>query len=409
MKNPSSHHPYSRRSFLQRGAALALTAAHPAWTQSAITPTTFAYAGTYTGAPGSGGNGEGIYRLEMDRRTGNLTNRALVAKTPSPSWIAIHPSRKYLYAVNEVSNFQGNSGSVSAFAIDLPSGGLRPLNTVSSEGATPAYLSLDASGKFAFVANYGGASLAVLPIRPDGRLGPAVDVHRDTGKTGNAAATDAPRGSFAVSGHDAPHMHCIAAAPGNRFVLATDLGQDSIYRFAFDPSTGKLTSAAGAPSVVLPPGDGPRHFAFHPNGRWFYSIQEEASTVVFFHYEAETGSLSAQQTVSALPASFAGTSFASEILVSADGLFLYAANRLHDSIAVFSIGPNGRLTHIGQTSTEGDYPRQCAIAPGGDFLYSCNQHSDSIAAFKIGRSTGLLRFTGDYIALGSPACLAFLS
>jgi 6-phosphogluconolactonase (cycloisomerase 2 family) len=403
------HSIYSRRSFLKGGAALALTPSHLAWAQSTVAPITFAYVGTYTGAPGSGSNGEGIYRFDMDTQTGRLAQRTLVAKTPSPSWIAIHHSRKYLYAVNEVSSFQGNSGSVSAFAIDSVNGDLKPLNTVSSEGATPAYLSLDASGKFAFVANYGGASLAVLPIQPDGLLAPAVDVHRDSGQLGNVAATDAPHGSFAVSGHDAPHLHCIAPAPGNRFVLATDLGQDRIYRFRFDVSTGKLTPAAATPYISFPSGDGPRHFAFHPNGRWLYSIQEESSTIVFLRYEPQTGSLASQQTVSTLPATFSGTSFASEILVSADGRFVYAANRLHDSIAVFSIGPNGMLTHIGQTRTEGDYPRQCAIDPSGRFLYVCNQHSDSITSFRIDRSTGLLTFTSDYIGVGSPASITFLS
>jgi 6-phosphogluconolactonase len=158
----------------------------------------------------------------------------------------------------------------------------------------------------------------------------------------------------------------------------------------------------------LPSGDGPRHFAFHPNGHWLYAIQEESSTIVFFRYDAVTGQLIAQQTLSSLPPGFAGSSFASEILVSPDGKTLYAANRLHDTIAVFSIDANGKLKHIGETSTQGDYPVQCRISPGGNFLYVCNRRSDNITSFRIHRDTGLLTFTGHYTPVGSPASITFL-
>ena len=368
----------------------------------------FAYVGTYTGAVGAGSNGEGIYRFEMDTLTGELTRRTLAAKTSNPSWIAIHPSRKFLYAVNEVNDYNGNSGSVSAFAIDESSGDLSALNVVSSEGAEPCYLSIDAPGKHAFVANYGGGSVAVLPILDGGRLAAATGVHRDIGGLGAAQAADAPPGSYAVSGHDAPHAHMVAPDPQGRFVLATDLGQDVIYTYRVNPSTGTVSFGDGVEGARLPSGDGPRHFAFHPNGAWLYSIQEEASTVVFFHYDAATGKLVAQQTVSALPPGFAGTSFSSEILISPDGRFLYAANRLHDSIAAFSIGTDGRLKWVDETSTMGDYPGQCRIDPSGNFLYACNRRSDSIACFRIHRDTGLLTFTGQYAAVGSPASIAFL-
>jgi 6-phosphogluconolactonase (cycloisomerase 2 family) len=368
----------------------------------------FAYVGTYTGAIGGGSNGEGIYLFEMNAATGELLNRKLVAKTPDPSWIAIHPSKKYLYAVNEVSDFNGNSGSVSAFSIDQASGALTALNVVSSEGAGPCYLSIDAAGKHAFVANYSGGSVAVLPILEGGLLGKATDIRRDSGSLGSAAAASAPQGSFAVSGHDAPHAHMILTDPQGRRVLATDLGQDRIYAYSFDGSSGKLSAAEGAPFAALPSGDGPRHFAFHPNGQWLYSIQEEASTVVFFHYDAARGLLAAQQTVSALPAGFAGSSFASEILVSPDGKCLYAANRLHDTIASFSIGADGRLAWIGETSTMGDYPGQCRIDPSGNFLYACNRRSDSITCFRIHRESGKLTFTGQYTAVGSPGSITFL-
>jgi 6-phosphogluconolactonase len=402
----------SRRSFLGGAAALAVSRglAFSALSQAsdAAPERVLAYVGTYTGLPGPGGNGHGIEVFEADLRTGELSHRMVAAQTRNPSWIAIHPSKKYLYAVNEIADFKGGSGSVSAFAVDHSSGALGALNTVSSGGAGPAYMSVDAAGRFAFVANYGGGSIAVLPIRDDGSLGDAVDVHRDEGSVGSARATDAPVGSFAISGHDAPHAHMIAADPRNEFVLATDLGQDRIYTYRLDRHTGQLTRPPGAPFVSLPTGDGPRHFAFHPNGRWFYSIQEEASTVVFFHYDPATGSLEAQQTLSALPRGFAGTSFASEILVAPNGKTVYAANRLHDTIAIFSIGSDGRLKYATETSTLGDYPVQCRIDPGGNFFYVCNQRSDNITSFRIHHETGLLSFMGLYTPVGSPGSITFL-
>jgi 6-phosphogluconolactonase (cycloisomerase 2 family) len=401
----------SRRHFLRGAAALVFARCTPGISQN---PTTsigsgkiLAYVGTYTGAIGSGGNGEGIYRFELNGGTGELLRKKLVAKTPSPSWVAIHPSRKYLYAVNEVADFNGTSGSVSAFAIDEATGDLTALNTVSSEGAGPAYISIDASGKFAFVANYGGGSIAVLPLLADGLLGPAVDVHRNNDSVGSTRATNGPSGSFAISGHDAPHAHMIAADPGNQFVLATDLGQDRIYIYRFNAKTGKLIPGDTA-FISLPAGDGPRHFAFHPNGHWLYAIQEEASTIVCLRFDPNTGALAPKQTISSLPQGFAGSSFASEILVSADGRFLYAANRLHDTIAIFSIGTNGELKHIGEVSTLGDYPVQCRIDPTGNFLFACNRRSDNITSFRIDRGTGLLAFTGQYTPVGSPGSVTFL-
>jgi len=402
----------SRRHFLKSATAIGLTHSALGSAQRTVQilggSRVLAYVGTYTSAVGAGSNGEGIYLFEMDRSSGELTHRKLVATTPDPSWIAIHPSRKYLYAVNEVADFHGNSGSVSSFAIDEASGELAALNVASSEGAGPCYLSIDASGKYAFVANYGGGTTAILPIVDGGLLGAATDVHRDAEHLGAAQATNAPAGSYAVSGHDAPHAHMIAPDPQGRFILATDLGQDRIYTYRFDARRGKLNPSDGAPFAALPSGDGPRHFAFHPDGHWVYAIQEEASNIVFFHYDPETGSLAALQTVSALPPGFAGTSFASEILISPDGKFLYAANRLYDAIAAFSIGADGSLKWIGETSTMGDYPGQCRIDPSGNFMYACNRRSDSITCFRIHRETGRLTFTGQYSAVGSPGSITFL-
>lgn len=397
----------SRRSFFAATGAFAVS--HGLRAAVKDQPTwTLAYVGTYTGAHGAAGHGEGIELFHVDLVTGELSRRAPAAKTPNPSWLALHPSKRYLYAVNEVDDFEGGNGSVSAFGIDRATGSLTAINTVSSEGAIPAYCSVDAAGKFVFVANYGGGSIAVLPILADGSLGPAVDVHRDLGAVGSKHATDAPNGSFAISGHDAPHAHMISADPHNRFVLATDLGQDRIYTYRFDHATGKLTASSGTPFTSMPTGDGPRHFAFHPNGHWLYSIQEESSTVAFFHYDPSIGSLEMQQTVSTLPPGFAGTNFASEILVSPDGKNLYAANRLHDTIAVFSIGDEGRLRSIGEVSTMADYPRNCCIDPTGRFLFVCDQNGDSITSFRIDRATGMPKFSGRYTAVGSPANITFL-
>jgi 6-phosphogluconolactonase len=366
----------------------------------------FAYVGTYTLPVDGSGNGKGIYLCEVDSLSGELKSVKLAAETPSPSWLALHPSGKYLYAVNEITTYEGNSGSVTAFAIDGQTRELRALNTVSSGGAGPAHMSVDATGKFAFVANYIGGSIEVLPILEDGRLGPACFQHKDTESLGPKHAASGPPGSFAISGHDAPHAHMIHADPQNRSVLHVDLGQDRIYIHKFDSSNGQLTPAA-TPFVALPPGDGPRHFAFHPNGRWFYSIQEEASTMAFFRYDAQSGALTHQQTLSTLPTGYEGTNFCSEVVIAANGRFLHGANRLHDSIATFAIGSDGRLEHLDDTPTEGDYTRHIALARDGRFLYACNQRSDVITTFRVDEKGGRLTFTGKYDGVGSPACMVF--
>ena len=402
----------SRRRFL-KGAAL-FGAAKSAFTQAhrATGKPVLAYVGTYSspqGPEGSKGRGQGIYLFEMHPSTGTLSQREVVPDDSNPSWLAFNPSRTHLYAARETADFQGaNSGSVSAYSIDRSHGHLALLNTVSSEGAGPAHLSVHPSGKYALVANYHGGTVAVLPIRANGQLGAATDVKHDQGELGPAHAASAPPGSFAISGHDAPHAHMIASDPSGRFVLATDLGLDRIFIWKFDVDSGKLT-AADPPSVTVPPGDGPRHFTFHPNGRWFYSLQEEASTLVLFDYDAARGRLTARQTISSLPKGFTGTDFTSEVMISPDARFLYAANRLHDSIAWFSIGETGALAFAGEAWTRGDYPRSFNIDPSGNFLYSCNQRADAIAAFRVNRKTGELTFTGQYTPVGTPAIIIFLT
>lgn len=401
-------HSWSRRDVVKTTVPLAVAAlvSRRSLAANSQNGRVFAYVGSYTTKVDGSGNGQGITRFEVDPRTGAFSRQQLVAKTTNPSWIAIHPSKKFLYAVNEV--MDQPSGSVSAYALDPGNGDLNPLNVVSSEGKGPAHMSLDASGRYAFVANYAGGTIAVLPIEQDGKLRSAVDVHRDTGSLGAIHATNAPPGSFAISGHDAPHAHMIAPDPGNRFVLAVDLGQDRVYVYRFDPNSGKLTPS-DQPFVSFPSGDGPRHFAFHPNGRWVYVLCEESSTIVFLHFDATRGTLTAQQTISSLPEGFAGTNFTSEIVIAPDGRFLYAANRLHDTIAICSIGGNGNVKLIGEVSTMGDYPRHCTFDPSGNFFYVCNQRSDSITCFKAQRESGLLTFTGQYIGVGSPSIMTFLS
>jgi 6-phosphogluconolactonase (cycloisomerase 2 family) len=365
-----------------------------------------AYVGSYSspqGPEGSHGNGQGIYLFQMNPESGALTQREVFPNGANPSWLAFDPSRTHLYCANETAD-----GSVGAYAIERTSGNLTPLNTVSSEGAGPAHLSVHPSGKYVFAANYAGGTVAVLPILSQGELGAATDVKHDQGAVGPAHAASAPSGSFAISGHDRVHAHMIQADPSGRFVLAADLALDRILVWKFDAARGTL-SANDPAWVALPPGDGPRHFVFHQNGRWLYSLQEEASTLAAFDYDGARGRLTPKQTVSTLPKGFAGTNFTSEVRVSPDARFVYAANRLHDTIAWFAIGDGGELTFAGEEWTRGDYPRSFTIDPTGEFLYTCNQRGDAMACFRVNRKTGALTFTGQYTAVGTPGIIVFLA
>ena len=354
------------------------------------------------------GNGQGIHRFQVDRVTGTLTPAGVLKMGTSPSCLVLNAAGTRLYSANETDR-QGDEreGTVSAFAINRADGQLELLNTVRSGGAGPTYVSLHPSGRFVLVANYFGGSVAVLPIRPDGSVGAATDTKQDAGTVGPTRATNAPPGSFAFSGHDRTHAHMIQADPAGRFVLHADLGLDRIFVWKFDNRAGVLTPNDPA-AIALPPGDGPRHFHFHPNGRWFYSLQEEGSNIVLFDYDAAQGRLTARQTISSLPPGFAGSNFCSEILVSADGRFVYAGNRLHDSIAIFAVGKRGVLTFLGEEWTRGNYPRSFNFDPTGRFLYACNQRADNIAAFRVDRKSGRLTFTGHYTPIGNPSIIVFL-
>jgi 6-phosphogluconolactonase (cycloisomerase 2 family) len=409
-------HPLSRRSFLKGSAALALTTgcSTPSRPGNPAAPL-FAYVGTFssplrdmlpTQVDLPPGNGRGIHLFRVDRDSGALTATGVVEMGTSPSCLAINAAGTRLYSANETDRVgDDKQGSVSAFAIDRATGSLKVLNTVRSGGAGPTYISLHPSGKHLFVANYFGGSVAVLPVVDDGHLGEATDVKVDAGKVGPARAPHAPPGSFAFSGHDRTHAHMIQADPTGRFVIHCDLGLDLLYIWRFDADRGVLLPG-DPPTVALPPGDGPRHFHFHPNGRWFYSIQEEGSTLALFDWDA--GRLNPRQTISTLPPGFAGSNFCSEILLSSDGRFVYAGNRLHDSIGIFAVGSDGTLTPVDDVWTRGNYPRSFAFDPTGRFLYCCNQRGDTVAVFRVDRSSGALMFTGHYAAVGNPSMIAFL-
>jgi 6-phosphogluconolactonase (cycloisomerase 2 family) len=354
------------------------------------------------------GNGRGIHLFQVNRVTGAMTPAGIQEMGTSPSCLALNAAGTHLYSANETDQVgPGKEGTVSAFGINRADGQLKLLNTMPSGGAGPTHVSVHPSGRFLLVANYFGGGVAVLPILGDGRLGAATDVKNDAGKVGPTKATSAPPGSFAISGHDRTHAHMIQADLAGRFVFHADLGLDTIFIWKFDEKKGLLT-ASDPSAVALPQGDGPRHFHFHPNGRWLYSIQEEGSTIVLFDFDAAKGRLSSRQTISTLPPGFAGSNFCSEILVSADGRFVYAGNRLHDSIAIFAVGPDGMLKYVAEEWTRGNYPRSFGIEPTGQFLYCCNQRSDNVTVFRVDGKSGGLKFTGHYAAVGNPSSIVFL-
>lgn len=373
-----------------------------------------AYVGTYTSPLKNmratqvdlpPGNGRGIHIFEVNRATGGLSPAGVYEMGTSPSCLVLSPDKKRLYTGNETERVGlDESGTVSAFAIQQD-GSLMLLNSVSSGGKGPAHLSVHPSGKYVLVANYFGGSVAVLPINEDGRLGEASDLKKDIGKVGPTKATNAPPGSYAISGHDQTHAHMVEADPSGRFVIHVDLGLDQIYVWKFNEQKGKL-EPAGSHVVSIPAGDGPRHFAFHPNKRWIYSVQEEGSTVILFDFNAETGELTSRQTISTLPPRYAGSNFCSEIAISASGRFVYVGNRLHDSIGIFGVGKDGALSYINEEWTRGDYPRSFSFDPAERFLYCCNQRADHITIFQVERN-GKLIFTGDFVPVGNPSQIIF--
>jgi 6-phosphogluconolactonase len=345
------------------------------------------YVGTYTD-----GTSRGIYRLAFDPATGTMTEPVLAVETTNPSFLALHPSGRFLYAVGEVGSFQGaRTGAVSAFAVDAKTGDLTLLNQQSSEGTGPCHLVVDKTGGNVLVANYGGGTVAVLPIEADGRLKPASSVQTHQGSGPNKGR------------QEKPHAHGIYLDAAERFAFSPDLGADRIFVYRFDAARGSLEPHGAG---TLEPGSGPRHAAFHPNGRYLYAINELLSTVTAFAYDAEKGALAAVQTVTTLPEGFSGTSWTAEVEVSPDGRFLYGSNRGDDSLAVFRVdAATGRLTAAGHAPVGGKYPRHFAIDPTGRFVLAAHQNSGTIAVLRLDPATGLPALFGAPTKVDKPVCL----
>lgn len=352
-----------------------------------------AFFGTYTHS----GKSKGIYSFRFDLATGNLTPLAVTENIRNPSFLAIHPSGKFLYAVSEVADSQGRpGGAVAAFAVDSATGRLTLLNQQPSEGAGPCHVSVDKTGRVLLVANYNSGSVAALPIRPDGRLDKAASAIQHTG-----SSVDPRR-------QTGPHAHSINVSPDNRFVLAADLGLDKVLVYRLDPETATLTPH-DPPYASTPPGGGPRHLAFHPTGRWVYVCNEMLSSVTVFAYDAGAGKLQSLQTITTLPEPVSGNSTA-EILVHPSGKFVYCSNRGHDSLAIFSVDPaNGQLRLIGHQKTLGRTPRNFGLTPDGTHLLACNQATDSVMVFKVDTESGLLAPLGAPVEVPVPVCVKFLA
>ena len=386
----------TRRSFVLRAAFPAAFAGLPLASRGARPSGKgeyFAYIGTYTK-----GKSKGIYAYRFDFGTGKLSPIGLVAELASPSFLAVDPKSKYLYAVKEVNTFNGKrAGAVSAFAIE-GGGKLRLLNEVSSGGTGPCHVAVDKTGSDVMVANYDGGSIAILPIEPDGRLKEASAFVQHKGKSVNPER------------QEAPHAHCINTSPDNHFVLVADLGLDEVLIYRFDPARGSVTPN-NPPFGKTPPGAGPRHFAFHPNGRFVYVINEIQCTMTTFAWDPTQGSLTALQTLSTVPKHHKVTKDDStaEVRVHPSGKFVYGSNRGPDSIAVFGVdAKKGTLTPIEHAPTQGKTPRGFNLDPSGNYLITGNQDSDNIVVFKVDSKTGKLTSTGQNFEVGAPVDVLFV-
>ncbi len=353
----------------------------------------FVYVGTYTQ---EGSTSKGIYAYRFDPDGAKLTSIGMVAQTINPSFLAVHPNHKFLYAVNEVGNYNGlKSGAVSAFSIDRTTGKLTLLNEVASGGADPCYIVVDNTGKYVLVANYTGGSIAAFPILADGRLGEASAFIQHSGHGTNPQR------------QEGPHAHSIDLSPDNRFAIVDDLGLDETLVYKFDSVKGTLT-LNDPPFAKAPPGAGPRHFAFRPDGKFGYVINEMGSSVSVFGYDT-SGVLRPLQTISTIPKDFTALDESAEIAVHPSGKFLYASNRGHDSLAVFAIDPSkGTLTLVEYAPTKGQSPRNFAIDPSGTLIFAENEKSNNIVLFRINQQTGSLTPTGKVLKISQPVCVKFV-
>ena len=348
------------------------------------------YFGTYT-SRGENAS-KGIYRSVLDLETGKLSNPVLAAEVRNPSFLEIHPNGKFLYAVSE----SGGAGSVSAYALDRDAADLKFLNQQPSGGANPCHVSIDHAGRNLLVANYGGGSAAVIPIKSDGKLGEPTGFVQHEGSSVN------PRRQ------KAPHAHSINVSPDNRFAFVADLGIDKIMIYRLDIEKGTLV-ANNPPFAKVKPGAGPRHFAFHPNGRFAYVINELDCTVTAFAYESASGALTQLQTITTLPNGFDGSNSCAEVRVHPGGKFLYGSNRGHDSIVVYKVDlAKGTLTFVEHETANIKTPRNFNIDPTGRFCLVANQGGDSVVVFRIDRQTGALEPTGHKISVARPVCVRFL-
>jgi 6-phosphogluconolactonase len=350
------------------------------------------YFGTYTS-----GKSKGIYVSELDLSTGALAPPKLAAESINPSFLATDPQERFLFAVNEVANFEGKkAGAATAFTMDPKNGALAVLNQQSTLGDGPCHLFVDRTGKNVLVANYGGGSLAVLPVASDGHLQPASTFiqHTGHGALGNR--------------QEAPHAHAISEWPGTPFMVAADLGIDKLLVYRLDPESGKLT-ANDPPSASVRPGDGPRHFAMDPEGKHLYVNNEISSSVTAFQADPRTGALTSIHTLSTLPADYKGSNSTAEIQLHPTGRFLYVSNRGHNSVAIFAVdSTTGKLSAIGQQSTGGRTPRNFSLDPSGKYLLAANQDSDSVVVFRVDAQSGKLEPTGQTANVPAPVCVLFM-
>jgi 6-phosphogluconolactonase len=379
----------SRRSFLAQLSALALAARTRSW---ASEPTGLIFVGTYTNDKGS--TSKGIYAFRWDADGGTLAPLGLAGATVNPSFLTLSPNRRYLYAVNEVDQYRGqNSGSVTSFAVSESK--LKAINTVPSGGGGPCKITVDQTGKAAFVANYDGGSAASFRVLGNGGLSKAVS-------------------RFQYSGHGAdpqrqaaPHTHCTTVSPDNRFVLVNDLGLDRISVYHLDPLTAALTPN-DPPYYEALPGSGPRSFAFHPSGKWAYSLNEIANTVDALAWDAERGVLTRLQNISTLPEGFNGSNTTATVAVDSSGRFVYASNRGDNSIAVFSIDDrDGNLKPVQRMDCGGKTPRHFALDPGNEWLLVANEDSSNIVVFARNTRSGLLTPTAKEYPVSHPVCIVF--
>lgn len=349
------------------------------------------YVGGYTD-----GKSGGIHLFRMDSHSGKVTPAGLGPESVNPSFLAIDPKHRFLYSVNETAEFGGvKNGAVSAYAVNPTTGELTLLNEQPSGGASPCYLVVDSEGKHVLVANYGG-SVAVIPIKQDGSLGPATCVVPHHGSSINPGR------------QEGPHAHSINLDRTGRFAYAADLGLDKILLYRFDPLQGTLTPSDPAEATAIP-GSGPRHLVFSQDRKQAYVINELSNTITVYWHDNHTGSLKPIQTVSTVPDDWKGGGTAAEIQLSPDGRFLYGSNRGHDSIVIFQRdGKSGHLSLVGWQPTGGKTPRNFCIDPDGRFLLAANQDSNNIVVFRIDNHTGGLVPTGEIVQVPLPTCIKMM-